>query len=629
MKIHTSAKVSAPHRHEKGAVLIITMLITGIIGFCLASYLTLVSVQNRSTMRSQTWNASIPVVEAGIEEALSHLNVNGETNISADGWQSAGGRIYRMRRQMGESYYVVDIDVTTTNNPVVHSEGFVPAPLASSQASAFIAQVGATPASSAYLSRKVRVTAVRDFVFVKGMVAKGQIDMNGNNIATDSFDSSNPSYSTSGQYDPAKRKDKGDVATNSGLVNSLNVGNADILGHVSTGPGGTVAVGANGLIGDARFMTDATYRGQHDADRNGIQDGWSSDDMNVNFADVKIPFTGGYYTPSGGSITQRVVNVTLSTNNSASYPSGSNIGVVTNTTSTTTASRPGSGTYIGSVTTNYGSVTTPSYPSTPTFRSPITTNTTVTTTSAYPASHVGKVTTNTTSTTSDAPPPAGTYVGSVTTKFQNGKTIYTFNKITSYTYNTVSGFTYSDVVSYTYNAISGYGAIVQNYSTNTTVTVYDYILKDGDYQLSSLSGKTYVAGNARLYVTGNVSMSGQDKIDIAPNNSSLSLYVGGASASLGGQGVVNEGGKAENFYYYGLPTNTSLSLSGNAGFTGVIYAPSASLTLNGGGNNYTDFSGASVTKTVTMNGHFKFHYDESLARAGLARGYIVTSWGEE
>jgi len=63
-------------------------------------------------------------------------------------------------------------------------------------------------------------------------------------------------------------------------------------------------------------------------------------------------------------------------------------------------------------------------------------------------------------------------------------------------------------------------------------------------------------------------------------------------------------------------------------FTGVIYAPSAALSLKGGGNSDQDFSGASVTKTVTMNGHFKFHYDESLGRLNSGGIHRVISWNE-
>jgi hypothetical protein len=95
-----------------------------------------------------------------------------------------------------------------------------------------------------------------------------------------------------------------------------------------------------------------------------------------------------------------------------------------------------------------------------------------------------------------------------------------------------------------------------------------------------------------------------------------------------GQGILNENANATNFFYFGLPGNTNLSMRGNGSFTGVIYAPDAALTISGGGSDVMDFVGASVTSTVTMNGHFNFHYDENLGRQFLNRGYIVTSWQE-
>jgi len=126
-------------------------------------------------------------------------------------------------------------------------------------------------------------------------------------------------------------------------------------------------------------------------------------------------------------------------------------------------------------------------------------------------------------------------------------------------------------------------------------------------------------------------MSSQSQIILAPGVRLL-LYVGdttgsGASASLGGSGISNQG-SAMDFEYWGMPSNTSLSYSGNAAFTGVIYAPNADFTLGGGGNGIYDFVGASVTSTVKMNGHFHFHYDENLKRIGPSRGYIITSWNE-
>ena len=403
----------------------IVLLVTGIIGFSLASYLTLVGSQHRSTVRSQTWNAAIPVLEAGIEEALAHLNLNNVSNILRDGWQNTALNTYSLRRDLGDSFYVVDIDTTVRSEPIIYSRGYAPAPLSFASLPSTIAQAGTiqVPPGQAkkYVTRKVKVTTKLDALMTKAMVAKGQIDLSGNNISTDSFDSADPNYSRNGQYDSTRHKDKGDIATTSGLVNSLSLGNANIGGKISTGPGGSFSVGSQGYVGDTRFQTDSAYRSANDLNNDHIQDGWSSDDMNVNFADVTVPFTGGYFTPSGGTITQQVVSVTQVTNTSPTYPSGATSGVLTNTTSTTASVYPSAGTFLGGVSTNYGSVTTAAYPATSTFRLPITTNTTPTTSTIYPAVYVGTVTTNTVSTTSDVAPLAGTYLGSVTTKVTGTK----------------------------------------------------------------------------------------------------------------------------------------------------------------------------------------------------------------
>jgi hypothetical protein len=109
--------------------------------------------------------------------------------------------------------------------------------------------------------------------------------------------------------------------------------------------------------------------------------------------------------------------------------------------------------------------------------------------------------------------------------------------------------------------------------------------------------------------------------------SKLTMYIASPSFSIGGGGAI-DGGRAANLAYYGLPSNTSISFSGNAAFTGTIYAPDADIRLNGGGNNNYDFVGSCIGKTVTMNGHFMFHYDEDLLTDGPSRGYTATHWSE-
>ncbi|MCI0538372.1 MAG: hypothetical protein L0Z50_24455 [Verrucomicrobiales bacterium] len=441
----------SPKHLETASAALIALVTISIIGFVLASYLTLIRAQNVSTMRAQAWNTALPMSEAGIEEALTHINTAGSTNWEGNGWTLSSGFYVKSRDFTNYSWIA---SISATDPPAIVSTGFV-----ATVANGIFASVNmeAEPTTT-YASRAVRVNTAKDGLFTKAMVAKNTIDLKGNNIQTDSFDSANPLYSTNGLYDPNpdKIKDNGDIATNSGIINSISVGNANIWGRASTGPGGSVSVGPNGAVGSKAWNM---------AGSNGVEPGWVKDDMNVSFPDITAPFAGGF-TPMSGSI----------------------------------------------------------------------------------------------------------------------------------------------------------GA-----------TTYTYLLGTADYIMSNLNmsggNEMYVNGHARLYVTTGIQISGNAKITIA-TNASLKIYMGGASASIGGNGVANHTGNAANFAFLGLPTHTSLSFSGNGAFTGVIYTPNADFTLGGGGNDIHDFIGSSVTKTVAMNGHFHFHYDENLANSQWSRGYIAVSWDE-
>jgi len=158
---------------------------------------------------------------------------------------------------------------------------------------------------------------------------------------------------------------------------------------------------------------------------------------------------------------------------------------------------------------------------------------------------------------------------------------------------------------------------------------YKYVLNNSaPWKISSLSGSVYISSpGVILYVTANLNLGSGEQIMLAPG-ASVTMYVGAANASLGGNGVINQGGVAKDFTYYGLPSNTQFGLSANAAFTGYINAPEADFTLGGGGNNTYDFVGACLVKSVAMNGHFNFHYDESLVNTPAPSGYVVISWDE-
>ena len=456
-----------PLKSLRGNTLILTIVVTGLVGFLLASYMGLVKSQNIATMRSQAWNATIPVIEAGLEEALTHINIQLTNDLTTNGW-TRHGTLWATKRWVGSNYYSVTISNwvvgSWTNKPVVEARGYVAAPVTmASIGGPVFATVTANPAPRNNVARGIRCITRTEALFSKGLVAKGQIDLNGKNILSDSYDSRSTNYSSNGRYDETKRKAGGSVATNSGLTNSVNVGNATIYGKISTGPGGSIAIGPQGAVGDAAFVEAPSNNGK-------IQTDYFSDDMNVDFGDAKLPNLGTTFTPGPGLV------------------GGTN---------------------------------------------------------------------------------------------------------------------------------------------------YPYVLGNEGYRMISFAmntGTMMVTGYANFWIQSTLNISGSAKIVVTPG-ARLTLYVGmptgsGATASIAGGGIVNQNDSALSFQYYGLPSNTRLDLTGNGMFVGSIYAPNADLHLSGAGGADQDFSGAAIAKTVTMDGNFKFHYDEALQTIGPPRGYVVTKWDE-
>src|SRR5712691_5185999 len=211
--------ISLKLNKKGGFALLLTILITGLVGLMLVAYLSLLSSSNQAVMRSQAWNSAMPMIEAGLEDALSQLNAHGSTNLACDGWTQSGG-VYWMNRTLGDGAYYVSISNWVANLPgnvpVVESRAYVPMPVQVASAENWLfATVSVPDATRNYIGRGVRVTAVRDYLFTKAMVAKGQIDMKGNNVTTDSFNSSDPAHSTNGLYYAPWHEAHGDVATDS------------------------------------------------------------------------------------------------------------------------------------------------------------------------------------------------------------------------------------------------------------------------------------------------------------------------------------------------------------------------------------------------------------------------------
>lgn len=171
----------------------------------------------------------------------------------------------------------------------------------------------------------------------------------------------------------------------------------------------------------------------------------------------------------------------------------------------------------------------------------------------------------------------------------------------------------------------------KNNATNTYPLVAGNYYVNGDFVMSQ-NETMNVNGDCVLYVTGNFNMKSQNNCQInILSGGSLTLYVGTkdtsnpVSASLT---QVNTPGIALNFLYFGLPSNTSLTWVGNNTYVGAVYAPEADFSCGGGGSIPIDYCGSCVVNSVTLNGHFNFHFDTCLTPRGPFSGYRVTSWTE-
>jgi len=307
------------------AVAILAVFIAGLI----ATYLTMISHEYAMVARSQTWNAAMPVAEAGIEEGLQAINqqatnfskitiwtnsVLGSTNGGWDTstsyrnltwtingvtnkWQATNGMIFHLRRSLdATSRAYFDVYVNNTLN--------------ATNTGPEILSIGYAQSDTRTAVRKVYLKTRRKSIN-GNLSAKSSITLSGNNITADSFDSSDqyhsdfqsiftfrgapygfypaspsnltsvlaPDYST----EPYKRKDNAYVASNG----SISAGNANVCGYVDTGPGqSSPSMGPQGVAGDVK-----TWIGPDPVNpwNNGIQSGHWLSDMNFNFADVPLP----------------------------------------------------------------------------------------------------------------------------------------------------------------------------------------------------------------------------------------------------------------------------------------------------------------------------------------------------
>jgi hypothetical protein len=216
--------------NERGSTLVAVMVLGVILLIVAGSYLGLIGSQKDLVIRSETWNASLTMAEAGVEEAMAQIN-NSPGDLSANGWGGSGSVFGPVVRTLaGGSYRVVISNATT---PVIYSTGTM-----------------LTPVRGDSISRLVRVETYKQSFANIALGARRSITMNGNDLAVDSYNSRTNTLSTNGQYDPNKTSTNGNIASMGGVI---NIGNRDVKGSVYLGTGATFTSGNNGGITGTTF----------------------------------------------------------------------------------------------------------------------------------------------------------------------------------------------------------------------------------------------------------------------------------------------------------------------------------------------------------------------------------------
>lgn len=159
----------------------------------------------------------------------------------------------------------------------------------------------------------------------------------------------------------------------------------------------------------------------------------------------------------------------------------------------------------------------------------------------------------------------------------------------------------------------------------------------GTYSVTSISvagapgSNLVIEGDVVLHVSGDIKFTGNGGI-VIKTGASLTIYCPG-TIDIAGNGVLNGGSTAATaqqpakFQIWGTDNDASLqsiSIAGNGVLSGVVYAPNASVKINGNG----DVFGSVIANNIDVTGEALFHYDEALSNFGGDNPFRLKGWNE-
>src|SRR5437764_1115047 len=261
---------------KTGSVLVWTVLVIAMLSLIAVETLRLVTAKYQNALQTATWQGALLAAEYGIDLAIveRRKSLYPQPNYAWEGWNNPPGNEVT-------GYELTTVPNAGLNGTPMTIETNVDAPSqlidpTNSWQYYRIRTVGTIPITGParasdnpqdtklrrlslhwerftdgilaprslekpQVSRRIEAIVRPVSAFDQAVMSVGVVDLKNQNTVVDSYDSTDPTKSTNGLYDRAKRQENGDIAADGQLIEA---GNAQIHGDVATNAG-TVSGAAN------------------------------------------------------------------------------------------------------------------------------------------------------------------------------------------------------------------------------------------------------------------------------------------------------------------------------------------------------------------------------------------------
>jgi hypothetical protein len=269
------------YTNTTGSVLVWTVLSMVILSLSAMEVLRVVSGRLQLGDQSAKWQEALIASESGVDLAVLELrkSLYPEPNNAWQGWTNIPGNgvishglVTVPTQGLAATPMTIEVDVdapATLINPSngwqsyrIRTLGTVPLSgpprtgynkqdntlrKLTLQTQRFIDDLFTSETSAPHAARRLEAVVKPSSAFNLAILSVGTLDLNNHNITIDSYDSRDSAKSTNGLYDPTKRQENGDIATDGQI---LDAGGAYVYGSVATNSG--TATGVQNVTGEQR-----------------------------------------------------------------------------------------------------------------------------------------------------------------------------------------------------------------------------------------------------------------------------------------------------------------------------------------------------------------------------------------